>query len=235
MRNNSITLVLLLCLAGINVGAQEKPAAGAPQFHPGQSVYVIAVKSRAPLGRSLWQNLNRNQVKTGRGPIIHAPASDSRPTLERGEAERPTLERTVPSRRVLPPEEPTLKKLIEDEFLKQKNFTLASSPETADFIFFASAEYFHFESMRQGTSVAAIGLMTLGDDNLELNALAKLNIAAITATDYREWQSDIPHLFEKAKWQEEAWGEFRPNRDKPYEEPSAKKLVQKFHKQAVKK
>jgi len=234
MRTKTIALIALLFLAAVSISAQEKPISGDVQFKPGQSVYVIAVKSRAPRDRSLWENLNRNRLKSGQGMTIHAPASE-RATLERGETERQTLERTSPSRRVLPPTEPALKKQIEDEFLKQKNFKLAASPEAADLIFFASGEYFHFESMRQGMGFAAIGMMTPGDDNLDLNALAKLSIAVVTASDYREWQSDIPHLFEKAKWQEEAWGEFVRKPDKPYQEPSAKKIVQQFHKQALKK
>lgn len=227
-----IALVLLVFPPAI---AQEKLADDAFRFKPGQSVYVIAVKSRAPQDRSFWQNLNRNLSKSPQGQMPPAPANNNRATLEREDTGRPTLDRAAPSRRVMLPEELSLKKQIEDEFLKQKNFKLADSPETADIIFFAQGEYFHFEAMRQGTGFASIGMLTAGDDKLDLNALAKLSVAAVAASDYRQWQSDVPRLFEKAKWHEELWGEFRRDRDKPYEEPSAKKIVQQFHKQALKK
>jgi hypothetical protein len=215
--------------------AQDKTAEREFPFLPAQSVYVIAVKSRAPRDRSVWENLNRNlpQVKIAGGA---GTASDKRATLDREVADRPTLERSTPVRRVLPPSEPKLKKQIEDEFLKQKTFKLADSPETADFIFFASGDYFHYEAMQHGNGASTvIGMIGPGDDNLELNALAKLSVGVIMASDYRQWQSDLSDLLKVAKWRTEAWGEFQRKREMRYEEPSLKKLIQEFHKQALKK
>lgn len=231
MRRKIIALLALLVLAALPVLAQDKLAEGEFQFRPTQSVYVIAVKSRAPRDRTVWENLNRNlpQARMGGGATV---VTGNRATLERENPDRPTLERSTPSRRVLPPSEPSLKKQIEDEFLKQKKFKLAESPETADFIFFANGEYFHFEAIRHGNGGTGIGIIGPGDDNLELNAIAKLSVGAVPASDHRQWQSDVFDLLKTAKWQTEAWGEFKRGN---YEEPSAKKLVQEFHKQTLKK
>jgi len=232
MQKKIIALIGLLLLTVLSAFAHQQPDAADFPFKPGQSVYVIAVKSRAPRDRTVWQNLSRNMPKTRQAGTLPSSANDKRATIERGNADRLTLDRQ-PEHRILPPEEPNLKKRIEDEFLKQKSFKLAESPETADLVFFAHGEYFHYESMRQESAVALIGMIGPGDDNLELNAIAKLTVACVTASDYRQWQSDIPQLLEKAKWQVEAWGEFHIGAH--YEEPSVKKLIQQFHKQTLKK
>ncbi len=220
----------------------QEPAAQPFNFSANQSVYVIAVKSAVPRDANVWMQLHRKmtQFPPGFGQPNASSQTDSsgRATLERSPTERTTLERETPIRRVLPPPEPQLKKLIQDEFLKQKKFKLADSPENADFIFFAHGEYiFSFISPngngRGGGGV--IGAAAQDDANTELNTLARLNLAAIPASEYRQWNSDVASLFEKAKWREVALGEFRRDQTIKFEEPPTKKLVQQFHKQALKK
>lgn len=234
----TIFLVIVFCLSVLTVAAQE-PATQEFNFAANQSVYVIAVKTPVPQDPSVWMQLHRNNTRPP--GFIHTPASSQndskRATLERAPEERTTLERETPLRRALPPAEPQLKKLVEEEFLKQKKFRLADSPETADFIFFAHGEYtFSFiQTNGRGGSVVLFGASGQGDTSMELNTLARLNLAAIPAAEYRQWKSDIADLFEKAKWREVAWGEVRSNPQFSYQEPPTKKLIQQFHKQALKK
>jgi hypothetical protein len=218
----------------------QQPAVQEFKFTANQSVYVIAVKSAAPRDPSVWMQLHRNSMPPGQVQTRASSQTDpsGRATLERSATERNTLEREAPIRRVLPPIEPGLQKLIAEEFLKQKKFKLADSPETADFIFFAHGEYiysFIAANGKQGGGGVVFGSTSHGDTNVELNTLAKLSVAAIPASDYRQWQSDVANLFEKAKWQEVVWGEFRRDGQLSYQEPPTKKLVQQFHKQALKK
>ncbi len=220
----------------------QEPAAKEFNFAANQSVYIIAVKSAVPHDPSIWMQLHRKTTQFppgfGQPNASSQTNSSGRATLERSPTERTTLERETPVRRVLPPPEPKLKKLIEDEFLKQKKFKLADSPENADFVFFAQGEYiFSFVSLNnngRGGGVV-IGAAAQDDANTELNTLARLNLAAIPASEYRQWNSDVTSLFEKAKWREVALGEFRREQSMKYEEPPTKKLVQQFHKQALKK
>ena len=217
----------------------QEPAAQPFNFAANQSVYIIAVKTPAPKDPSIWMQLHRNNTR----PPSHIPTQagsqnnpSGRATLERSATERATLERETPLRRILPPTEPQLKKLVEEEFLKQKKFRLADSPETADFIFFAHGEYTFSLIQRNGRGGGVVILGTgQGDTHMELNTLARLNLAAIPAAEYRKWQSDIASLFEKAKWREVTLGEFRTDPQPNYQEPPTKKLVQQFHKQALKK
>src|SRR5258706_15591561 len=111
MQRKILAIATLLLWASLPVCAQEKPADADFQFKPSQSVYVIAVKSRAPRDRTVWENLGRNMPKTRQGGNLPSPANDKRATIERWNPDRPTLDRT-PSHRVLPPEEPSLKKRI---------------------------------------------------------------------------------------------------------------------------
>lgn len=216
----------------------QEPAAQPFNFAANQSVYIIAVKTPVPQDPSIWMQLHRNNKRPP--GFIHNPASSQndsgRATLERAPGERTTLERETPLRRILPPTEPQLKKLVEEEFLKQKKFRLADSPETADFIFFAHGEYTFslIQTSGRGGGVVILGTGQ-GDTHMELNTLARLNLAAIPAAEYRKWQSDIASLFEKAKWRDVSLGEFRTDPQPNYQEPPTKKLVQQFHKQALKK
>lgn len=237
MRKYIIVLGFVLLILALPVVAQEKPATQDFKFTPGQSVYIIAVKSPAPRDVTTWLMLRRNLPNVQAVTRNPAPNDSSdRATLEKLPAERATLERNVPIRRLLPPVEPELQKLVEQEFLKQKKFKLADSPETADFVFFAHGEYvFSVFASHGGGYTGSVAVSGQGDTSVELNTLAKLSVAAIPASDYRQWQSDVPHLFEKAKWRDELWGEIRQASQRIYEEPSAKKLVQQFHKQALKK
>lgn len=252
MRRNLGFLGSAFLILTLQAAAQEKPAADDFKFTSGQSVYVIAVKSPAKPGIETWEKLNRNMPKPPNHHQTHASSFGNdplgrqtlereikeRPLLEKSQSERTTLDRTEPIRRVLPPPDPELKQLVEEEFRKQKKFKLADSPETADFIFFANGQYIYTISAtgNQGRSSGMISIAGgQGDSSLALNTLAKLSLAAIPASDYHQWQSDIPNLFEKAKWQEEVWGEFRRDRETRYTAPSAKNLVQQFHKHAVKK
>lgn len=217
----------------------QEPAAKEFNFAANQSVYVIAVKTPVPQDPSIWMQLHRNNTRPP--GFIHTPASSQndsgRATLERTPEERTTLERETPLRRALPPTEPQLKKLIEEEFLKQKKFRLANSPETADFIFFAHGEYsFSFiQANGRGGGVVLFGAPRQDDTKMELNTLARLNLAAIPAAEYRKWKSDVASLFEKAKWREVSLGEIRSDPQPSYQGPPTKKLVQQFHKQALKK
>ena len=237
--------------------AQTAPAKQEPAFRAGQSVYVLTVKTAAPRDPSVWRQLNRNYFKGNPPPPMHSgtlppnSSSDDRVTLEkaptervtlekapteRTSLERTTLERTAPTRRVLPPGDPILKQRIEDEIRRQKKFSLADSPEKADLVILAHGEYIYLETMREGTTYGTIGLIGSGDENLDLNTLVKLKLGAIPAAAYHQWQSDVSQLLTAAKWQTEAWGEFRRERDKsPYEEPPLKKLIEQFHKEAVQK
>lgn len=238
MRRRLIVLGVVFLILSLAVAAQEKPAAGEFKFTANQSVYVIAVKSPAPRDVTTWLMLRRNLPNVQAVTRGSSPNNSSdRSTLERSPTERATLERDVPIRRLLPPIEPELQKLVEQEFLKQKKFKLADSPETADFVFFAHGEYVFsmFASNGGGGGSGFVALSGQGDTSLELNTLAKLSLAAIPVSDYRQWQSDVPNLFEKAKWRDEAWGEIRHDGQRAYEAPSAKKMVQQFHKQALKK
>ena len=237
----TVFLLTVFWLLTLLATAQE-PAAQSFNFAANQSVYVIAVKSSVPHDPNIWLQLHRKtaQFPPGFGQRNTSSQTDSsgRATLERSPTERTTLERETSTRRVLPPPEPQLKKLIEEEFLKQKKFKLADSPENAHFIFFAHGEYiFSFISSngnRRGGGVV-IGAAAQDDSNTELNTLARLNLAAIPASEYRQWNSDVANLFEKAKWREVALGEFRSDPQPSYQEPPTKKLVQQFHKQALKK
>lgn len=222
--------------------AQTAPAKQEPAFRAGQSVYVITVKTAAPRDPSVWRQLHRNYFKGNPPPSMHSgtlppnSSSDDRVTLEKAPTERTTLERTAPTRRVLPPGDPTLKQRIEDEIRRQKKFSLADSPEKADLVILAHGEYIYLETMREGTTYGTIGLIGSGDENLDLNTLVKLKLGAIPAAAYHQWQSDVSQLLTAAKWQTEAWGEFRRERDQsPYEEPPLKKLIEQFHKEAVQK
>lgn len=236
----TIFLVAAFCLSALPIAAQQ-PVTKEFSFAANQSVYVIAVKSPAPPDQYTWLQLHRNLPNAQAANVptdTWRNDTNNRTTLEKSPTERPILERETPLRRSLPPIEPQLKKLIEEEFLKQKKFKLADSPEKADFIFFAHGEYvFSFfvggGKGRGGTSV----VMTSGqgDKDLELNTLAKLSLAAIPISDYHHWQSEVAKLFEKAKWRESVWGEIRRDMHTHYEEPPTKKLVQQFHKQALKK
>lgn len=228
----------------------QQPAAQEFKFAVNQSVYVIAVKSPAPPGPDTWRQLNRSlpmppgagsaQASSQNAPsgrqTLERPQNE-RPTLEKSQTERTTLERDAPIRRMLPPIETGLKKSVEEEFLKQKKFKLADSPETADFIFFAHGEYVYslIAASGRGGGGVIFGSSMQGDTSMELNTLARLSVAAIPASEYRQWQSDIPNLFEKARWQEVAWGQFHRDQEMRYEDPPTKKLVQQFHKQALKK
>lgn len=239
MRKTTIFATAFFLLLVTRASTQEKPPVSEFQFAANQSVYVIAVKSPAPIDRSTWEKLNRNLPKRNQSSSFPSNNDSSgRATLQRTQPERQTLERNEPTRRVLPPPEPQLKKMIEEEFLKQKKFKLAESPETADLILFAHGEYIYSfaATADRGRGTVIIATSGGGDGNTaDLNTLARLSVAAIAASDYRQWQSDVAHLFEKAKWQEEVWGEFRREGNKPFDEPSAQKLVQQFHKQALKK
>lgn len=232
------TFLFVVCLSALTAAAQQ-PVAQEFNFAANQSVYVIAVKTPLPQDPSIWMQLHRNNTRPP--GFIHGPASSrndsERATLERTPSERTTLERETPLRRALPPTEPQLKKLIEEEFLKQKKFRLADSPETADFIFFAHGEYtFSFiQTNGRGGGVVLFGASGQGDTSMELNTLARLNLAAIPVAEYRQWKSEIADLLEKAKWREVAWGEVRSNPQFSYQEPPTKKLIQQFHKQALKK
>lgn len=236
----TIFLVAVFCLSVLHVAAQQ-PVAQEFSFAANQSVYVIAVKSPAPQDQYTWLQLRRNLPNA---QVANVPTgtwgndTNNRTTLEKSPTERPTLERETPLRRSLPPIEPQLKKLIEEEFLKQKKFKLADSPQTADFIFFAHGEYVFSFFVGGGKSSGGTGVVIMsgqGDTNMELNTLAKLSLAAIPVSDYRHWQSDVASLFEKAKWRETVWGEIRRDLHTHYEEPPTKKLVQQFHKQVLKK
>lgn len=239
MRKRTIIFGVIFLILALPVAAQEKPATQDFKFTANQSVYVIAVKSAAPRDATTWLMLRRNLPNVQAVTRNPAPNNSSdRTTLEKLLAERSTLERDVPIRRLLPPVEPELQKLVEQEFLKQKKFKLADSPETADFVFFAHGEYVYAmfaSNSRGGGSGFTTFSSRQSDNSMELNTLAKLSVAAIPASDYRQWQSDVPHLFEKAKWRDELWGEIRQDSQRIYEEPSAKKLAQQFHKQALKK
>lgn len=242
MRRNLAFLGCAFLTLTLQAASQEKLAADNFKFTAGQSLYVIAVKSAVKPGIETWEKLNRNMpnppnhVQTRASSFGNDPLG--RQTLEKSPTERTTLDRTEPIRRVLPPSDPELKQMVEEEFRKQKKFKLVDSPEAADFIFFVNGEYIYTISAT-GSQGRSSGMVSIaggqGDSSMELNTLAKLRTAAISLSDYREWQSDVAHLFEKAKWTEELWGEFRRDREMRYEAPSAKKLVQQFHKQALKK
>lgn len=235
MRRIIPALIPLLFSAAILTMAQEKAEESNFQFKPGQTVYVIAVKSRAPEDRNFWQTLNRDISREGGNSIPPQPQANNasgRITLEKSSPERATLDRAEPIRRVLPPEEPRLKKQIEEEILKQKKFTLSESPEKADFVLFANGDYVHsyFASI-PGASASGV---TPGSGDSEIGpTLARLSAVAISASDYHRWHGHFSELFRMAKWRDESWG--RTHMRAPFEEPSVKKLIQQFHKQALKK
>ncbi len=234
----SILASIALSFAATLLMAQEKAENSDFQFKSGQSVYVIAGKSRAPSNKNFWQTLNREIPKRYAVPLPPLPNNDNisgRPTLEKALPERATLDRAEPIRRVLPPEAPKLKKQIEGEILKQKKFSLAESPEQADFILFANGDYVHtYFITRPGMSG---GTINPGGGDSEIGpTLARVSVAAIPATAYRRWHSHFSELFTMAKWHDESWGKVQmEDHSVTLEEPSVQKLIQQFHKQALKK
>lgn len=237
MRSLTATLTSLFLLV-IPAIAQEKHTTAEFHFQPGQSVYVVAVRVDPAVDHSYWAQLSRRQPPA-RPPVILTPDGGirSRPTLERTTPERATLDREAPTRRLLPPADLPLKQQIEEVVRQEKTFRLADNIESADFIFFAQGEYLFHMRITSPDGRGASSVLRAGDDasgdTPRSEARTRVLGAAVPAAAYREWQSGVRQLLDKGKWQGEDWG--AQGQRATFEEASAKKLTQRFHKEALKK
>ena len=117
-------------LSALPVAAQQ-PAGGEDIFKRGQSIYIVAIKMKAPFDRNFIELVNRDLPKEGAQTYSGHPRqnrTDGRPTLERTQPERTTLERSTPVKLTATNSDLKLKNSIEEIFRKDMRapFTEAS-------------------------------------------------------------------------------------------------------------
>lgn len=242
-----LTVCLLpTLLLTLSASAQQAAQPAPFDFKPGQTVYIVAVRHRAPMSRDYWlevnQDLPKGRVMQGGPPDPRTPDPNGRATLERAPNERATLDgadgrATLDGPQAVlsfsePPDEAV--KLQASELLqRQKKFKVVDTPAQADFVLLLQGEYAaHFQ---QHSPRGSIVIMGMGADRSEESAatqLVKLNAVAIPATLFRQAQRFLPDNAETVRWRGRAVGRMRERAN--FEAPSIENLLKQFQKEVLK-
>jgi len=243
MRKQLISLGTAILCSTLVVNAQQPPSPDGFEFKPGQSVYVIVVKTSSPVASPIRDKVSPNIIwikngqmaRIGNSHIDQRPITPDRPTLERSLPEPLTLERSVSAPDTLTSTDPLLKAKIEEEFKKQKKFKLAASADSADFVFFAFSSY--------PNSILAVGGSGIihawrgYDDSPYTSEAVKVLSFALPTSAYRQIRKDVVELSDAAQWQGYANSITLPAfiKGNPAQQGAAKVLVGKFHEEVLKK
>ncbi|MCI0664062.1 MAG: hypothetical protein L0220_23650 [Acidobacteria bacterium] len=150
------------------------------------------------------------------------------------QTDRPTLNRPTPF--IVPggDADEDLKLIIEDQFKKQKQFRIVDSAEKADIVYLVQGEYIFAFERRVPGGRNSVDIRRVGVEG-EADTLARLKAIAIPASAYRERPSknNMKQMMDKAVWRGEETGAVYFNAT--FDEASAKNLIKRFHKEALKK
>jgi hypothetical protein len=179
MRTLSISFLIFSLLCVLTAAQQKRPA-DALEFKPGQSVYVVAVKSNGTFAS-----------------LASASISRSNPPLPG----RAMLERSKERAYDLAQPDPVIKSRIEEEFRKHKMFSLAPSIEKADFVFFVWAEYVFYRPRQMGEMGPRTEILSR-DCYGTPNMLGRLTAMAMPTASYQQSREYYYAMIRAAHWEE---------------------------------
>jgi VWFA-related protein len=233
----SLALLLATSLAALQ---ESRP-------RPGQSIFIVAARD----SRLLTLCPSAVEVKTRNGSYREAdralmvsdgpyglqiitlmetrstllmPAPGAAPAAPAGTSS--TLGVQLDRDRISP--DPAVKKWIEQEFAKQKKFTLVDSAETADFVFVAESLWRPLIAQTDRSSGLVLNM--LGD--FEANLLQGILAFAVPAAVYRAHPGDVNAWLAGRVWEGSAFYHMPRPDSRELASASPQELVKAFHKNA---
>ena len=217
--------LFFLVFCTLTLSAQVGPGTGSVTKN--QAIYIVAVKRNGHSDPELILQLHRRLSKGVRAQAEKRLDSTS-------QTDRQTLNRPTPF--IVPggDADEDLKLIIEEHFIKQKQFRIVDSAEKADLVFLVQGEYIFAFERRVPGGRNSVDIRRAGIEG-EADTLARLKAIAIPASAYRERPSknNMKLMLENAVWRGEEIGAIYFNAT--FDEASPKNLIKRFHKEALKK
>jgi len=246
---------VLVCAITICKAQQPSPT---DDFKPGQSVYVIAVKTSTPFQLLLYEKAFSDKIFVMNG-VVQSPSSGSilvdrtlairgqstavfvnRQTLDRAQKEFTTLEESASPQQIVISNDPLLRAKLEEEFKKQKKFTIAASAEAADIVFFAFSHYptalMEFSGRRSSGDILTRVWKTYEDSPYSTEEISAIGFGLLNS-EYQQVRKDLNGLYDAARWKHEVSSITRPAfvKSHPAQQGAATALVKQFHEDVLKK
>jgi Ca-activated chloride channel homolog len=238
LRNSIAFSIFLMAWAA---GAPTVVAPNGFDIKPGQSVYIIGVRSSSFIEAAIYEKWERDYVTAVCGDV-HPDANH----LGGGSPTVPvwaTLEGSGLDAGPMISTDIRLRDKIVEEFRKQKKFTIAAAPESADFVFFAFSHYPWGSGVigpdpkrgPYGPAVTVATFFRAYEDSPYLSTACHAMGFAMPVSTYRKIRKDVATLSGASPWQAYVSNSAIPDRCKePGEAGAARVLVKEFHEYAQK-